>query len=123
MASALKIQKVTPILVVDDIGPCLSFWTGLGFEKTVDVPGFALLIKDGIEVMYQSRDSVAADLPAAGRMTKSLVYMEVSSLAPIIAAAKPDDVVVPRRTTSYGADEIFVREPGGHVVGFAVQSQ
>jgi len=27
--------------------------------------------------------------------------------------------VVPRRTTFYGADEIFVRAPGGHTVGFA----
>jgi len=29
------------------------------------------------------------------------------------------DVVVPRRTTFYGADEIGVRVPGGHVVVFA----
>ena len=28
-------------------------------------------------------------------------------------------LLVPRRRTFYGADEIFVREPGGNVVGFA----
>src|SRR6266852_3502350 len=28
-------------------------------------------------------------------------------------------VVVPKRTTFYGATEIFVREPGGNLVGFA----
>lgn len=27
--------------------------------------------------------------------------------------------VVPRRQTFYGVDEIFVREPGGNMVGFA----
>lgn len=29
------------------------------------------------------------------------------------------EVVVPRRSTFYGAEEVFVREPGGNVVGFA----
>jgi hypothetical protein len=29
------------------------------------------------------------------------------------------EVVVPRRQTFYGMDEIGVREPGGHVVMFA----
>jgi hypothetical protein len=29
------------------------------------------------------------------------------------------DIVVPRRSTFYGADEVFAREPGGHIVGFA----
>ncbi len=29
------------------------------------------------------------------------------------------EVVVPRRTTFYGADEIFVRAPCGTLVGFA----
>ena len=29
------------------------------------------------------------------------------------------EVVVPRRTTFYGAEEIFVRAPCGTVVGFA----
>jgi hypothetical protein len=28
-------------------------------------------------------------------------------------------VVVPRRVAPYGAHEVFVREPGGHIVGFA----
>jgi hypothetical protein len=29
------------------------------------------------------------------------------------------ELLVPRRKTFYGAEEIFVREPGGNVVGFA----
>ena len=32
---------------------------------------------------------------------------------------KGADIVHPRRKAFYGATEIFVREPAGHVVGFA----
>jgi hypothetical protein len=28
-------------------------------------------------------------------------------------------LLVPRRQTFYGADELFVKEPGGHTIGFA----
>ncbi|MGH7635196.1 MAG: hypothetical protein ACRENC_15780, partial [Gemmatimonadaceae bacterium] len=67
-AAPLTVQKLTPVLVVDAIEPCLSFWVDrLGFEKTVEVPegnalGFVILVKDGIEVMYQSRESVRNDV-------------------------------------------------------------
>ena len=32
------------------------------------------------------------------------------------------EVIAPRRTTFYGSDEIWVREPGGNVVGFSKPS-
>ena len=32
-------NKATPLITVDEIEPCLPFWTdGLGFELTVTVP-------------------------------------------------------------------------------------
>ena len=38
-SAPLTVQKLTPVLVVDAIEPCLSFWVDrLGFEKTVEVP-------------------------------------------------------------------------------------
>ena len=64
-------NKATPILVVDEIEPCLPFWTErLGFEITATVPhgdaiGFAMLNKDNVELMYQSRASIEEDLGAA----------------------------------------------------------
>jgi hypothetical protein len=123
MSKANKVLKVTPILVVDDIAPCLKFWKALGFEKTVSVPGFAILVRDDVEIMYQTRESLRTDLPPVANNGASLTYIEVAALEPIIDKVKPADVVVPRRTTDYGADEIFVREPGGNVIGFAVQSR
>jgi uncharacterized glyoxalase superfamily protein PhnB len=124
----VAIQKLTPVLVVDAIEPCLEFWVGrLGFAKTVDVPApdgrslaFAILVSGPIELMLQSRASVAADVPLlAKEPLRSTLYLEVESLDPIRKAVAGLEVVVPERTTFYGARELGVREPGGHFVTFA----
>lgn len=122
----MKATKLTPVLVVDKIEPCLEFWQRLGFNVTVEVPhgeelGFAILSNGDFEVMYQSRASVAADVapladaPARG----TFLFIEVDDADAIDTAFKDVERIVPRRTTFYGADEIIVREPGGNVVTFA----
>ena len=45
--------------------------------------------------------------------------MEVEKLDAFIAAAKNANVVLPVRTTFYGAKEIGLKDPAGHVVVFA----
>ena len=123
---SLKFNKLTPVLVVDAIEPCLPFWTArLGFSKTVEVPegdrlGFVILAKDGIEVMYQSRDSVWKDIPAMADCPAggTALYLDVADVAAVERAVTGMELVVPRRKTFYGADEIGVREPGGNAVIF-----
>lgn len=126
-------NKLSPVLLVDSIEPCLPFWTSnLGFEKTVEVPeedrlGFVILVKDGVEVMYQSWASVRKDIPALadgkdGSRRAVALYVEVGDVAAVekaVRSAKGVEIVVPRRKTFYGMDEIGVREPGGNVVLFA----
>lgn len=123
-------KKLTPLITVDAIEPCLDFWTQrLGFEVTATVPhgdglGFAMLNHGAVQVMYQSLDSVRDDAPeilehVSGRTP---LFVEVEALDPVIAAlGEGAEVVVPRRTTFYGMDEIFVRAPCGTVVGFAAR--
>lgn len=123
-----SIKKVTPILYVERIEPAIPFWVDrLGFTRTAEVPhedhlGFLILEKDGIEIMYQTRGSVLADLPAVAdelAMRGSILFIEVDDLAAVERAMEGVEAVVPRRRTPYGAEEIFVREPAGNVVGFA----
>jgi uncharacterized glyoxalase superfamily protein PhnB len=125
----VQFRKLSPVLIVDVIEPCLAFWTDrLGFAKLVEVPegsrlGFVILAKDGVEVMYQSRDSVRSDVPAlADAPAGSSLYIEVSDIEAVERAVQGVEIVVPRRQTFYGADEIGVREPGGNVVMFAQPS-
>ncbi len=124
-------MKITPILIVDEIEPSLKFWVDkLGFEKTVEVPegdklGFVILQKDGGEIMLQSRASVMKDAgPAADAVmgTRSSLYIEVDDFSDALRRVQGEEVLVPDRTTFYGMREIFVREPGRHVVGFAARA-
>ena len=125
-------MKISPVLFVDAIEPCLPFWVDrVGFEKTVDVPhedrlGFAILVKDGCEVMLQTWASVEADdarLARGARGLSAALFIEVDDFADIRRRLAGADVVVPERTTFYGMREIFVRDPGGHVIGFAAKAE
>ena|SRR5687768_3237121 len=123
------LQKLSPVLFVDAIAPALPFFVDrLGFALTVSVPlregspelGFVILQRDGVEIMLQTRASVRGDVPAlADEPNRAMLYVEVADLAPIVAAVVGCEVVVPRRRTFYGADELGVRAPGGHVLLFA----
>ncbi len=121
-------KKLTPVIFVEEVEPCLEFWVDrLGFEKTIEVPahdrlGFAAVAQGDVEVMYQSRASVASDIPALaqGPFARSgALYIEVGSLDAILPKLEGVEVVVPERKAFYGAREIFVRATCGTVVGFA----
>ena len=119
-------KKLTPLLAVEAIEPSLPFWVdALGFTKTVEVPhenvlGFVILEKDGYEVMLQTMASIESDVPAAVPPAgASVLYVEVEDLRAIEEAVAGYELLVPRRKTFYGSEEIFVREPGGNVVAFA----
>jgi catechol 2,3-dioxygenase-like lactoylglutathione lyase family enzyme len=122
----MNIKKLTPVLYVEHIEPCLAFWTRLGFEKTVEVPhedtiGFVILKKDDTEIMYQSWDSVAADIPSMidSPAGGTFLFIEVDDVDYIDRTLSDVPRVIPRRKTFYGADEVIVREPGDNVVTFA----
>jgi catechol 2,3-dioxygenase-like lactoylglutathione lyase family enzyme len=119
-------KKLTPNLIVDSIEEGLRFWVDrLGFQKVVEVPegdrlGFVILKRGDLEVMLQSRSSLQKDVPAiAEGAHRAVLYFEVDDLGPIRKALEGWPRTVPERTTFYGAREIIVKDPGGHVVFFA----
>jgi hypothetical protein len=120
----MKVNKVTPIYIVDRIEPALPFWASLGFEKLVEVPhegtiGFVILATEGREVMLQTRASVKADLAVKDLDPPCALYMDVNSIASARDACKGARVLVEDRSTPYGARETWVLDPSGTLVGFA----
>jgi uncharacterized glyoxalase superfamily protein PhnB len=121
--------SLTPVLVVDQVEPCVTFWVDrFGFIAENEVPGddgrlvFASVKKGNIEVMYQTRASVIADRPAsASELTghSTALFVTTEDLDAVERALEGAPVVQPRHTTFYGSTEIYVREPGGNTVGFA----
>ena len=125
-----EMHKLSPLLTVESIEPCLPFWVDrLGFAKTVEVPdgtslGFVILAKDGVEIMYQSRSSVEKDIPALAKGAATALpamglFIEVGNIDEVERALDGIAHVIPRRRTFYGMDEVVVRDPGGYVVVFA----
>ena len=122
-------KKLTPVVVVEAIEPVLPFWVDrLGFTKVAEVPegdkiGFVILVKDGVELMYQTLESVAKDeaqaLPPAGSRPHAALFIEVDDFDAVSSALKGADIIVEKRTTFYGSTEIIVRDPAGNVVLFA----
>jgi len=124
-----SLKHLTPVLVVDRVEPCLSFWTerlGFAVEHQAAAPDGALVfasVKKGeVEVMYQTRASVEADLPEVSPELsgKSIVlFITVDDIEAMERAIAGLALVKPRHKTFYGSTELYLREPGGHMVGFA----
>jgi uncharacterized glyoxalase superfamily protein PhnB len=119
-------KKVTPNLIVENIEACLPFWVQrLGFAKAVEVQdgdrlGFAILRHGAVELMLQTRASMAKDVAdIADGQHRSVLYFEVEDLEPIRVALEGWPRAAPERTTFYGAHEIIVRDPEGNAVFFA----
>jgi catechol 2,3-dioxygenase-like lactoylglutathione lyase family enzyme len=123
----MHVRKVTPILYVKEIESGLPFWVDrLDFKTTAEVPhgdrlGFVILAKDGLEIMYQTHDSVEADVPtiATTPMEGSMLFIEVDDIDATEKALDGITHLIPRRTTFYGATEVAVREPAGNTIIFA----
>jgi uncharacterized glyoxalase superfamily protein PhnB len=125
---SMTITRITPVLAVPEVEPCVKFWfERMGFKVTSEVPdgktvGFAMLERDGVELMYQSYHSIENDnaaIAALARKGSSFLYVEVNNLDDVIAAMKGAEIAVPLRTTFYGMKELGVKDPAGHVITFA----
>ncbi len=129
MSATPKLNQLTPVLVVDAVEPCLRFWTDrFGFTVENEVPGpdgkliFASVKKGSIEVMYQTRASVVTETPSAAPELAGhsiTLFIAVENFDDVEKALAGAPVVKPRHQTFYGSTEIYVREPGGNIVGFA----
>jgi uncharacterized glyoxalase superfamily protein PhnB len=124
----MSVKKITPVLFAEEVEPCVKFWVEqLGFQKTAEVPdgnrlAFAMLQKGNVELMYQTYASADKDVSALSKVIRkgpTFLYVEVDNLDETIAAVKGAEVVMPVRTTFYGAKEIIVKDPAGHFVTFA----
>jgi|SRR6267142_2642127 len=127
---SVSVQKITPILFVESLEPCVKFWTErMGFEKTIEVPdgdklAFALLKKGELEIMYQSFDSADKSDPMVGVLARkgpSFLYIEVADLKEIVTALQGIDLASAVHDTFYGAKELSVKDPAGHFISFAQQ--
>jgi uncharacterized glyoxalase superfamily protein PhnB len=133
MPTQTLVSRLTPVIFVERVEPCLPFWTDrLGFAKVAEVPGpdgkpqFAMLVRDGVEVMYQTWAALEAESREAASSTRGhsiSLFVEVADLDQVDRAFSGVPRVVERHKTFYGMDEFSLREPGGAVVTFAMNAE
>ncbi len=121
-----RLLSATPVLIVETIEPLLPFWIErLGFALADQVPGndglgFAILVRDGITLMLQSRASIAHDMPPlADGHFRTLLFLKVDDLDPFQSRLIGVPRLFDRRTTFYGSEEIGVLDPAGNPIVFA----
>ena len=136
MTTPTLLRKATPVMIVERIEPVLPFWKKLGLAPVVEVPdeaakdgrlGFAILATEGLEIMYQTTASVTGDLLKSmsvkdvfqARPQQVTLYVEVSALAEIEKQLAGERLIMPKRTTFYGATELGYTDPAGNVVIFS----
>ena len=122
----MRIRSIHPVVIVDAIEPLLPFWelkTGMARVAAVDEPGsigFVILGGGEAQVMFQTRSSLAEDLPRVAAEKPAIVlYVDVDSIDELEASLGDIEVLVPRRRTFYGAKEVWVRDASGAIVGYA----
>lgn len=121
----MRITRITPIAIVEAIEPSVPFWEAAGMAVVASVPhgdrlGFVILAGEAGQLMLQTRDSLAEDLPPVAALSPLwLTYVDVDFIAATAAAIQGQDVIVPLRSTFYGAQEIWVRTSEGAVIGYA----
>ena len=127
----MKILSATPVLFVDHVEPTRDFFVRAGFNAIVEIPagdalGFAILEKDGIQVMVETRGNAAeprAMQQLSWESRRAAVFIEVDDVEAVIRALEGAKVAVARHPTPYGADELTFEEPGGNLITFAKIAQ
>ena len=135
----MKLQDVTPNLIVADIDRSTAFYRDvLGFSIVTTVPEaapfvFVWLQRDNVHVFLNARAGAAEDLPdfaarPIGGTNSLYMLVEADSVDDGIDALFREvegraRVVMPLKTQFYGLREFGIEDPDGYLVLFAQRIQ
>lgn len=126
----MAFTKLTPNLAVDDVDAAVAWYTDmLGFTVESVLPGsppndFAILTQGDVEVMLQSRRSLAEGLPTVadkevGGSVVCFIEMTDGIRELWDRLQQQATVLNGLHDTDYGMTEFYVADPNGYVLGFA----
>ena len=136
----MKLIKLTPNFAVSDIKKTVLFYQDvLGFKLEMAVPEdkngieneldenkyyvYAMMIRDGVELMFQRTDSIDEDIPPLKGVTQGAsvsFYMEVEDVEALYQDMElKTDVVIELKTAWYGMKEFYIKDCNGYILGFA----
>jgi lactoylglutathione lyase len=126
----MKLETITPNLMVEDVKQTINYYHGvLGFKTVATVPEkgdelvWAHLKKGDVEIMIQEEDSLKSDLPEirhekiGGGCTLFIKMTGVDEYYDYLYSSA--DIVVQLKNTFYGMREFTIRDINGYYLTFA----
>jgi len=122
-------KKLTPNIMVENVNSTIDFYQKfLGFEPLATVPeegqfAWAMLKRDTVEMMFQSRTSLGEEIPVlqqkeiGGSLT---FYIEVDDVKELYERLRGSVTIVQdMHQTFYGAQEFAIQDCNGFILSFA----
>ena len=123
------LKKLTANLMVENVAETLAFYRErLGFEVVTTLPehepfDFAIVKRDGVELMFQSRPSLSENVPALSGSpigASQTFYIEVTGIRDLYESLREQvEIVVDFHTTFYGTQEFYFRDLNGYILSFS----
>ena len=127
------LKKLAPNFMVANVGKTIEFYRDtLGFQVLTTVEGdsetaLAIMHRDNVELMFQSRNSPSDNVPAlAGSIigASQTVYIEVSDIGHLYEQLKGKvEIVVDLHSTFYGTQEFYFKDINGYILSFSEAGQ
>lgn len=126
------LKSITANLMVESVEETMGFYKDvLGFSEITSVPNesgklqFAIVIRDGCQLMFQERTNLCAEYPilaAAATKPSISLFIMVGDFADFLASVKSRrELLVEEHTTFYGTKEFAIADNNGYVLTFAEQ--
>ena len=123
------LKQLIPNLMTENVDRTIAFYTQtLGFTLKDKYPeqgaaAWAELKRDGVTVMFQSRQSLAAEIPAlqdAPIGTSQTFYTVVEDIGTLHAELEGKvEIVQEMHTTFYGIKEFSFKDCNGYIFAYA----
>lgn len=123
------LKKLTPNLMVEDVNRTIDFYeTVLGFRRLATVPetgalNWAMLQRDDVTIMFQSRASLGEEVPALKDVpigASQTFYIEVSGVHALYEQLRGKvEIVADLHATFYGTHEFYFRDCNGYILSFS----
>ncbi|MDP5274261.1 VOC family protein [Chengkuizengella axinellae] len=139
----MKLKKFTTNFIVEDVSNSIVYYRDiLGFQLEMVVDDkqkttneintdqkyvFAIMSRDGIQIMLQTPDSIAEDVPAfkeSSAGVSACFYLEVEGVSAYYEEVREKvEIVRELYTTWYGMQEFHIRDCNGNFIGFGERTE
>jgi len=121
-------ESLSPNIFVNSMNETIAFYHSIGFTLVMTVPEtgvdpvWAMLVNGDVTFMFQTFESLGAELPAISRENGAslLLYIKLKKIREFFDLIKDKVTVLkPLETTFYGATEFSILDNNNYVLTFA----